>query len=154
MLVVLMGIALSKNPALHSIVHCFSLLYLVYGGCNQLLILRRKADWLMNSVDATQDEAWDYLYGWIISWLSSTVLYSTIVKMWWQDDFKSFTTMRKLDIIDWICILNAFTVILFTSIVEYWFTSLICNDWGLTMYFILAVSSRVLQAFYQGILIV
>lgn len=150
---VLFGIAASHLTVVALLIYLLSSLYRLYAIISQLDIMHRKIDWLVDpcAVSTTsQDEAWDYLYIAMLTWVSSTLFYMILIKLWWRDESTLVTTMRKLDTFSWICILNSFTVVLSTSFVEFWFTRSISNDWGVSLYFLLAVSFRFAHICYQG----
>lgn len=125
----------------------------MYGGAKQHAILVDKMNLVLderNIAKVTQNEAWGYLYEWTMTWISSTVYCATIIRLWWREDFQVFAIMRRLNCINWICILNAFTAVFCTSLVEYWFTLMISKDWELLMYLSQAFMCRLIQRLYQG----
>ena len=151
---VLLGIAVNHNPVLMLLVYVFSSLYLLYGTSDQLGILQSNAEWFFDNsavVLANREEAWGYLYAAIMRWLSTALFCVTVIRLWWRDEFRSFVTWRNLNFLSLICILNAFTVVLSPSVVEFWLlTHFISDDWGVFVYFLTAVMARFVFTLYQG----
>ena len=151
---ILVGIAVSHNPVLIFLIYVFSSLYLVYGTFGQLGILQSNVDLFFDNsagVSANQEEAWGYLYASTTTWLSTALFCAIVIRLWWRDDFRSFVTWRNVDILSLVCILNAFTVVLSPSVIEFWLlTRFISDDWGVFGYFLIAVVSRIVFTLYQG----
>ena len=152
---VLFGIAVSHNPVLMFLIYVFSSLYLLYGTFGQLEILQSNIEQFFDNsavVTANQEEAWGYLYTATMTWLSTPLFCTIVIRLWWRDDFRSFVTWRNLNILSLVCILNAFTVVLSPSVIEFWLlTRFISDDWGVFSYFLIAVISRIVFTLYQGI---
>ena len=152
---VLFGIAVSRNPMLVFLIYAFSSLYHLYGTLGQLEILQNNVERFFNNsavLTANQEEAWGYLYSAIMTWLSTVLICVIVIRCWLKDyDFTSFITWRSPNILSWVCILNAFTVVLSPSVIEFWLlTRFISDDLGVVVYFLIAVVSRIVFTLYQG----
>lgn len=144
---------MSHNPVLVSLIYVFSSLYHLYGSLGQLEILQSNVEQFFDSsvLTANQEEAWGYLYSAMITWLSTVLICVIVIRHWWKDDLISFASWRNPNILSWVCILNAFTVVLSPGIIEFWLLiRFISDDWGVVAYFLIAVMSRIVFTIYQG----
>ena len=152
---VLFGIAMNKNSVLIFLIYIFSALYLLYSTADQLGIMQSNVEWFFDNssvVSMNQEEAWGYLYAATMRWMSTSLFCVIVIRLWWRDDFRSFVTWRNLNILSLVCTLNAFTAVLSPSVIEFWLLTQFTNDdWGVFGYFLIAVTSRLLFALYQGI---
>ena len=153
--IVLFGVAASHHSAVELLVYTLSLLYLLYGTVTQLDVMKSNIINIERTPTPTnQEEAWGFLYDFMITWISSVVFCVLSMRHWWKNEFTSYVTMEKLDKISWLCIPNAVTAAVGTSSLEFWFASSISSDLGILPYFCLSVLLKGLLAIYQGMDIV
>ena len=151
--IVLFGMAANHHPAIELLIYLLSSLYLLYGTMTQLNIMKSNIDCQYNEctlTPASQEEAWDFLYDFVITWISSSLFHVIPIRHWWKNEFTSYVTVGEVDMISWICILNAVTAAIGTSLLEVWFVSSISSDVGVFLYLCLSASLKCLQAVYQG----